>query len=88
MSVILVEFGPGRRQEDAEKLLEGSFGVGERGESGVIESGLCRRGWHLSCPVPPVLAGLFGLHRSQALDILENSKQYYFYYIRGKKCAG
>jgi hypothetical protein len=42
-----LDLGAGRCREDAERPPERGVRAGERGESGVIESRLCRRGWHL-----------------------------------------
>jgi hypothetical protein len=54
-SAIPAGFEAERHRKEAERLLERGFRVGERGESGVIETLLCRRGWHLF-PAAPVLS--------------------------------
>src|SRR3954470_10559235 len=50
MSAIPAGFGAGRHREDAERPAERVSGRGEGGESGVIETSLRRRGWHLFPP--------------------------------------
>ena len=60
MSAIPAGFGAGRHREEAERPPERGVRAGEEGESGVIETSLRRRGWHLFGGAPvlgePVLS--------------------------------